>query len=58
MKPSPEYELGAQVALTAFKEQLLVHRVHIENDDRPNFDVIIDLLDLVLAQLPDLLGTR
>lgn len=43
-------EYGA-AALAAFREQIIVDRGRIENADEPVFDVIVGLLDRVIAEL-------
>ena len=41
---------GAESALDAFRAELISHRDNIESCDEPVFDVIIALLDRVLAE--------
>jgi hypothetical protein len=45
------YTRGSIDALEAFREELLAHRGRIENELEPPLDVVLDLLDRVVAVL-------
>jgi hypothetical protein len=47
----PAFVSGSLAALEGFRDELLRARGHIENEDEPAFDVIVDLLERTIAVL-------
>jgi hypothetical protein len=51
IETSSTFEQGAIAALEGFRLELLADRGRIENEVEPAFDVIVDLLQRVVAEL-------